>query len=203
MPRPSTTCSAGHAEDEDKPEVIGDSAYGSAAARSDLEDQGYPVTAKAAPVRNSTGGFTKEDFAVDLGAGAVTCPAGHTVPVHFGRGGRGQGLVQGPLPALPAKGPVHAFAPWAHDIGPPPRGTAAPGARRAEKPRMASPLQINPPHCRAQDLPFHPAALGRAQGPGARGKTHHHRRVARAAALNWARLATLGLVFGDRGWALS
>jgi hypothetical protein len=27
--------------------------------------------------------------------------------------------------------------------------------------------------------------------------------VTRAAALNWARLATLGLVFGDRGWALS
>ena len=27
--------------------------------------------------------------------------------------------------------------------------------------------------------------------------------LTRAAALNWARLATLGLVFGDRGWSLS
>ena len=43
---------ANHADDTDKPEGIGDSAYGSAAARSALEDQGYPVTAKAAPVRN-------------------------------------------------------------------------------------------------------------------------------------------------------
>lgn len=36
---------ASHADDDDKPEVTGDSAYGSAAAGSDLEDQCYPVTA--------------------------------------------------------------------------------------------------------------------------------------------------------------
>ena len=193
---------ANHADDTDKPEVIGDSAYGSAAARSALEDQGYPVTAKAAPVRNSTGGFSKEDFDLDLDEGAVTCPAGHTVPVHFGPR-RGQGIVQGPLPALPAKGPMHAFPSGADDIGPPPRGTAAPGPGRAKKPPMASPLQINAPHCRAQDRPFRPPALGRAQGPGAREKRVTTDVLARAAALNWARLATLGLVFGDRGWSLS
>ncbi len=56
---------ASHADDGEKPEVVGDSAYGSAAARSDLEAQGDAVTAKAAPVRNSTGGFTKEDFHID------------------------------------------------------------------------------------------------------------------------------------------
>ena len=38
------------------------------------------MTAKAAPVRNSTGGFTKEDFTIDLELGAVTCPAGHVGP---------------------------------------------------------------------------------------------------------------------------
>ena len=94
---------ASHADDEDKPEVVGDSAYGSAAARSDLEGQGYPVTAKAAPVRNSTGGFTKEDFAIDLGAGAVTCPAGHNVLVRFGRGGEGKASFKGHCRHCPLK----------------------------------------------------------------------------------------------------
>jgi hypothetical protein len=36
-------------------------------------------------LRNSTGGFTKEDFNIDLRANTVACPAGHTVPVRFGR----------------------------------------------------------------------------------------------------------------------
>ena len=73
---------ASDADEEDKPEVVGDSAYGSAAARSRPGGQGYAVMAKAAPVRNSTGGFTKEDFAIDLEVGAVTCPAGQVAPVH-------------------------------------------------------------------------------------------------------------------------
>ena len=33
---------ASHAEDKGKPEVVGDSAYGSAAARAELEAEGYP-----------------------------------------------------------------------------------------------------------------------------------------------------------------
>lgn len=53
------------------------------------------MTAKAVPVRNATGGFTKEDFGIDLGAGTVTCPADHTVPVHFGRSGEGKASFKG------------------------------------------------------------------------------------------------------------
>src|SRR5262249_12929531 len=37
---------AGHADGEDKPEVLGDSAYGDAATRAGLEAQGFTVTAK-------------------------------------------------------------------------------------------------------------------------------------------------------------
>ena len=94
---------ASHADEEDKPEVVGDSAYGSAAARSSLEAQGYAVTAKAAPVRNSTGGFTKEDFTIDLEVGAVTCPAGQAAPVHFGRGGQGNASFKGHCRHCPLK----------------------------------------------------------------------------------------------------
>ena len=101
--RGSVCLLANHAGDTDKPEVIGDSAYGSAAARLALEDHGYPAMAKAAPVRNSTGGFTKEDFDLDLGTGAVTCPAGHTVPVHFGRSGEGKASFKGDCRHCPLK----------------------------------------------------------------------------------------------------
>ena len=125
---------ASHADDEDKPEVVGDSAYGSAAARSDLEAQGYPVTAKAAPVRNSTGGFTKEDFAIDLEHRHRHLPRRPYRAGAFRARRRGQGLVQGPLPPLPAKKPVHTFTSWAHDIGPPPRGIAAPGRAEQKSP---------------------------------------------------------------------
>jgi hypothetical protein len=65
-----------HADGEDKPEVVGDSAYGDAATRADLEAQGFSVTAKCPPARNSGGRFAKDRFAVDLGRGTVTCPAG-------------------------------------------------------------------------------------------------------------------------------
>ena len=38
-----------HAARDDKPEVVGDSAYGDAATRADLEAQGFTVTAKCPP----------------------------------------------------------------------------------------------------------------------------------------------------------
>ena len=44
-----------HASGDDKPEVVGDSAYGDAATRADLEGQGFTVTAKCPPARNSGG----------------------------------------------------------------------------------------------------------------------------------------------------
>lgn len=85
-------------------------------------------------MRNSTGGFTKEDFTVDLDAGTVTCPARHTVPVHFGRGGEGKASFKGHCP-LKASAHLRAVA---HDIGPPPRGATAPAApsrkARSDKP---------------------------------------------------------------------
>ena len=48
-----------HAGREDKPEVVGDSAYGDAATRAGLEEQGFTLTAKCPPARNSGGRFPK------------------------------------------------------------------------------------------------------------------------------------------------
>ena len=194
---------ASHAEDEDKPEVVGDSAYGSAAARSALEAQGYAVTAKAAPVRNSTGGFTKEDFVIDLGTGAVTCPAGQVAPVRYGRGGEGKASFKRHCRHCPLKSqctPSHRGRTISvHPQEALLRRVHAP----SRQPPVASPLQSNPANCRAQGLPFTRRPWGgrkaRVREPNVSPPTS----LLALAALNWARLANLGLVFGDRGWAFS
>jgi IS5 family transposase len=69
--------------DEERPvEVLADSAYGSGEIRHVLEAKGHRQTIKPIPARERTpGGFTRDDFRVDLDARTVTCPAGHTVNI--------------------------------------------------------------------------------------------------------------------------
>ena len=58
-------------------EVLGDSAYGSGAARATLADAGHAALIKPIPVRAPVpGGFTADDFDIDHTARTVTCPAG-------------------------------------------------------------------------------------------------------------------------------
>jgi IS5 family transposase len=63
-------------------EVLGDAAYGGGATRAALTAAGHVQTIKPIPLRAAVpGGFTRDDFAVDLQAKTVTCPAGHTVAI--------------------------------------------------------------------------------------------------------------------------
>jgi Transposase DDE domain/Transposase domain (DUF772) len=63
-------------------QVYGDSQYGSGEARAAYRDGGHDTVIKPAPLRPAVpGGFTLDDFTIDEGAGAVTCPAGHTRPM--------------------------------------------------------------------------------------------------------------------------
>jgi hypothetical protein len=194
---------ASHADDDDKPEVIGGSAYGSAAARSALEDQGYPVTAKAAPVRNSTGGPTKEDFTIDLDASTVTCPAGHSVPVHFGRGGEGKASFKGHCRHCPLKGQCTPSR-RGRTISVHPQEALLRRARAEQKsPEWQARYKSTRPIVERKISHFTRRPWG-----GRKARVRGTKRITtdvltRAAALNWARLATLGLVFGDRGWALT
>jgi transposase len=57
--------------------IVGDTAYGSADVREQLEDRSVDVLAPAATARNPHG-FHKDEFRIDLEAETVTCPAGHT-----------------------------------------------------------------------------------------------------------------------------
>ncbi len=57
-------------------ETIGDCAYGGGATRQTFAEAGRTLIAKV-PGRPNKAHFPKEDFNIDLEAGACTCPAGH------------------------------------------------------------------------------------------------------------------------------
>jgi hypothetical protein len=57
--------------------LLGDMAYSDGDVREAVEERGAEMVAKVPPVTND-GRFPKTDFVIDLGAGAVTCPAGQT-----------------------------------------------------------------------------------------------------------------------------
>jgi Transposase DDE domain/Transposase domain (DUF772) len=62
-------------------EVIGDTHYGSTENRRILAEDGVELTAPAQPAAAPKGYFSKDDFTIDLDAGTVTCPAGHTATI--------------------------------------------------------------------------------------------------------------------------
>jgi len=68
-------------------EVLGDSAYATGEALATLAETGHTPLVKPWPIKAAVpGGFTIEDFQVDLAARTVTCPAERTVPINSGGG---------------------------------------------------------------------------------------------------------------------
>jgi len=69
-------------DEPDALEVLADSAYGGGETRAGLRAAGHLQTIKPLPLRAAVpGGFTKDDFRIDLDQQTVTCPAGHTVGI--------------------------------------------------------------------------------------------------------------------------
>ena len=195
---------APHAEVEDKPEVLGDSAYADGATRDALGAKGFSVTAKCPPVRNATGGFTKDRFEVDLETNTVTCPAGQHVAINPTRDGGGRALVQGPLQGLPAASGLHQVTSRAH------ASPSAPMKRPCNKPAPFSACPDGP----STTGPTDPSSNARSptssavHGEGGKARTRGKERVAtdldtRAGAINWARLAALGLQRDHTGWLIA
>jgi len=191
-----------HASRDDKPQVVGDSAYGDAATRAGLEAAGFTVTAKCPPARNAAGRFPKDRFTVDLGAGTVTCPAGQTALIAPAARGGGRA----------------SFRPWCATCPLRPACTAS---------RRGRTITIHPHEAvlqRARAAQRDPAwqQRYRADRPIVERKISHFTRrswggrntrtrglarittdlLTRAGALNWARLAALGLRHSQAGWAL-
>jgi transposase len=61
--------------------VLGDTAYGNGPVRAELAERGVEVLAPVPAGKIEDGVLGKQDFEIDMPAGTVTCPGGHTVPV--------------------------------------------------------------------------------------------------------------------------
>jgi Transposase DDE domain/Transposase domain (DUF772) len=70
------------ADEPDPVTVLADSAYGTGDARAALAEAGHKTVIKPVPLRVPVpGGFTTDDFTIDLDASTVICPAGHTAVI--------------------------------------------------------------------------------------------------------------------------
>ena len=92
------------AEQEPKPTVYGDSAYGSGPFLDRLAGAGLDSRCKTQPPTAAGGLFSKDAFEVDLQAETVTCPNDVTAPIRRGANGEGvayfgQACTQCPLRA--------------------------------------------------------------------------------------------------------
>jgi hypothetical protein len=182
--------------------VFGDSAYADGATLDKLATAGHEVFAKVPPVRNAKG-YSKDAFRVDLDTGTVACPAGHAAPIRPRRGGGG----------------VARFAPWCGDC---PLRAACTTARSGRtitihpheaRLQQAKTAQQNPdwqqtyratrPTVERKIAHFTRRAWG-----GRKARTRGQARIltdiiARAGAINLARLAGLGLHYQPGGWVIA
>jgi hypothetical protein len=75
---------------ESRPErILGDCAYGDQRTREEMEQRGVRVLARVPEGEVREGRIGKREFQIDLDAGTVTCPGGHTIaiPKRARRGG--------------------------------------------------------------------------------------------------------------------
>ncbi len=189
------------AEMADKPVIFADSAYADGETLDRLEGQGFKVMAKVPPAVNRDGRFTKDDFSIDLGTSTVTCPAGQTAGIRFGDDGAGQA----------GFGKACAACPLAE------RCTTNKAGRTVTVHRHEEVLQE---HKADQASPEWQGAYKRTRPKVERKIGHMVRKpwggrkarargaarvatdvVARAAAVNFARLAVLGVHWNGAAWA--
>jgi IS5 family transposase len=193
---------ATHAGDEDKPTVMGDCAYGTAETLERLDKAGYEdVKARVAPARGRQGRFGKDDFVVDLEAATVTCPAGQSASIRLAPDGSGRADFAPHCTACPLRQ----------------RCTTASGGRtvnihrredllQAHKAAQASPEWQDDYRGTRPKVERKIAHFVRHSWGGRKARVRGAARIStdadtRAAAINWARLATLGVTYANGAWA--
>ena len=192
----------GPLEDEDnKPEILGDSAYADGATRSVLSNLGFQVMAKCPPIRNVTGGFPKNCFDIDLDIKSVTCPAGQSVPITpTGNGGRATFAKY--CSSCPLKTNCtnsirgRTISINAHEA------ILQRARKEQEDPNWVTRYRADRPIVERKIAHFVRKPWG-----GRNARTRGIQRVAtdlysRAGVINWARLATLGLTHDGNRWVL-
>ena len=185
-------------ESEQEPlTVYGDAAYGTGALIESLEGAGAKLRLKVAVPTAPAGRFPKTDFAIDLEQRTVSCPAGRTVPLGRTGASFGQSCATCPLAdrctssrhgRSVSVGPHEATLQRTRAIG---RDPAWRDDYRATRPKVERKI----------------GHLMRRSHGGRHARVRGRLKVAadfalRAAAVNLARLAVLGLARSGAGWAI-
>ena len=192
---------AGHADDVTKPGVMGDSAYAGADTLDELDKAGFDdVKAKVPPARGREGRFGKDDFTIDLTANTVTCPNKVTVTIRFGRDGGGHASFAGHCQTCPLQDRC-TTATAGRTIGIHPKEAVLQRARQAQTdPEWQQAYRSTRPKVERKIAHFVRVKWG-GRNARCRGTARITTDViTRAAAVNWARLATLGVSFTDGKW---
>ena len=180
--------------------VYGDNAYGTGEFHDRLDQAGIASKCKTQTPTAPGGRFSKDHFAIDLGAGTVGCPAGFTAPIRPASDGGG---LAGFGPAC-ARCPLRAQCTTATNgrtisIGPYEQTLTDARTRQADPDWVADYRATRP---KVERKIGH---LMRRKHGGRRARVRGTVKIDAdfrllAAAANLARLATLGLRFTPTGW---
>lgn len=188
------------APDADPVTVYGDAAYGTGPVLAALDEAGATSRVKVQPATGVAGMFTKDDFAIDLAAGTVTCPAGRVAPFRGSRStyasfGRACGAC--PLVARCTTSPDGRTI----DIGPF-EAHLARGRAAGRDPAWLADYRATRPKVERKL-----AHLVRRRHGGRRARVRGRQKIGAdfallAAAINLARLARLGITGSGGTWAV-
>ncbi|MGI5181941.1 transposase [Dactylosporangium sp. CA-152071] len=187
--------------------VYGDSAYGAGEVLDHLHTHRIDAKTKVQPPNAPAGKFTKDRFTIDLGTQQVTCPNDVTIPIrpvrghdrHAGKADFGRACTTCPLRAQctdSKTGRQITISHWERHL--------AAARIRQQDPAWQSDYRATRPKVERKI-----AHLMRRRHGGRHARMRGRARIAAdfnllAAAVNLARLATLGLVHAPhRGWALT
>ena len=195
----SAQAAAERAHGEERLSVYGDSAYGSGEFVNTLEQANAEVNCKVQPPVAPGGRFAKDAFNIDVPAGTVSCPAGHTVALKPAGNGQlahfGAACTDCPLAAkctTSADGRTIHVGPYEEQL------TRA--RERQRDPTWKADYTATRPKVERKI-----AHLMRRRHGGRRARVRGKPKVAAdfallAAAVNLARLALLGLAGQGGGW---
>jgi hypothetical protein len=186
--------------------IYGDAAYGAGEILDRLDNAGIEAKTKVQPPVAPAGKFTKDRFAIDLDHQQVTCPNGTVAPIrpvkdharHAGKADFGKACATCPLRAQCTDAKTgRSITIGRHEA----HLTAA--RTRQQDPAWKADYRATRPKVERKI-----AHLMRRRHGGRRARMRGRLRIAAdfnllAAAVNLARLATLGLTHTNRGWTLT